>query len=289
MFVKANYEAFAAISDIYTLLVLAITNCASAAIDKDEEGLPVWELGLGLGAVHQSYYTGTKQSRVIWLPIPVPVYRGNTLKSDDDGIRAQLFKNDRAKLDLSMDFNAQLNSDDVDLREGMKDIGNIVEIGPSIEVLLSKKEKSRLHLNLPLRASIEIGENGVESRGFTFSPHLTYHRDLVFADNSWIAGISLGPQFGNADNHDIYYGVGARDVTQNRAAYETDSVYSGSRLQLTMKSNNSKRLMVGFLRYENIDGATFDDSPMVETKNNLVVGFLYSHYFFKSKELVHRK
>jgi len=275
---------------IFTLtLFLAITSGASAAIDKDEEGLPVWELGLGLGAVHQSYYTGTKQSRVIWLPIPVPIYRGKILKSDDEGIRAQLFKTDRAKLDLSMDFNAQLNSDDVDLREGMKDIGNIVEIGPSIEVLLSKKEKSRLHLNLPLRASIEIGENGVESRGFTFSPHLTYHRDLAFADNSWIAGVSLGPQFGNADYHDIYYGVGARDATQNRTAYETDSGYSGLRLQLTMKSNNSKRLMVGFLRYENIDGATFDDSPMVETKNNLIVGFLYSHYFFKSKDRVHRK
>ncbi len=275
---------------MFTLTVfLAISHSASAANDKDEEGLPLWELGLGLGAVHQSYYTGTKQSRVIWLPIPVPVYRGNVLKSDDDGIRAQLFKSDRAKLDLSMDFNAQLKSDDVDLREGMKDVGNIVEIGPSFEFLLRKDEKSRLHLNMPLRASIEIGEAGVESRGFNFSPHLTYHRDLAFADKSWIAGVSLGPQFGNADYHDIYYGVGARYATQNRAAYKTDSGYSGSRLQLTMKSNNSKRFLLGFLRYENIDGATFDDSPLVETKNNLVVGFLYSHYFFKSKERVHRK
>ncbi len=279
---------------MFTFMVfIAISNVASAQSDamgdKDEEGLPLWELGLGLGAVHQSYYTGTKQSRVIFLPIPVPVYRGNILKSDDDGVRAQLFKNKRAKLDLSMDFNAQLKSEDVDLREGMDDIGNIVEIGPSFEILLGETEKSRLHLNLPLRASIEIGKNGVDSRGFNFSPHLTYHQDLAFADNSWIAGVSLGPQFGNADYHDIYYSVGAADATQNRDAYKADSGYSGSRLQLTMKSNNSKRLLLGFLRYENIDGATFADSPMVETKENLIVGFLYSHYFFKSKERVHRK
>lgn len=146
-----------------------------------------------------------------------------------------------------------------------------------------------MHLNLPLRASIEIGENGVDSRGFNFSPHLTYNRDLAFADKTWIAGISLGPQFGNADYHDIYYGVGAADATQKRAAYKTDNGYSGSRLQLTMKSNNRKRLLLGFLRYENIDGATFEDSPLVETKDNLVVGFLYSHYFFKSKQRVHRQ
>lgn len=281
---------FFTIFQMFTLTVILLVGAtASAETDKDEEGLPLWELGLGLGAVHQSYYTGTKQSRVILLPIPVPVYRGDILKSDDDGVRAQLFKNKRAKLDISMDFNAQIESDDVDLREGMDDIGNIVEFGPSFEVLLGETDNSRLHLNLPLRAIVEIGENGLDSRGFNFSPHLTYHRDLAFADNSWVAGVSLGPQFGNSDYHDIYYGVGAADVTSNRAAYSTDSGYSGSRLQLTLKSNNRKRLLLGFLRYENIDGATFDDSPMVETNENLVVGFLYSHYFFKSKQRVHRK
>ncbi len=260
-----------------------------AANDSDEDGLPLWELGLGLGAVHQSSYTGTKQSRVILLPIPVPIYRGEIFKSDDDGVRAQLFKTERAKLDLSMDFNAQLDSDDIDLRNGMDDIGNIVQIGPSVDVILNKTDNSKLSLNLPFRAAIEIGENGVDSRGFNFSPHITYNRKLAFADKSWIAGASIGPQFGNADYHDIYYGVGADDATQNRSAYETDSGYSGSRLQLTLKSNNSKRLLLGFLRYENINGATFDNSPLVETDHNLVVGFLYSHYFFKSKTRVQRK
>ena len=100
---------FSTIFQMFTLMIfLLISSVASAETDQEEEGLPLWELGLGLGAVHQSYYTGTKQSRVILLPIPVPVYRGDILKSDDDGVRAQLFKNKRAKLDISMDFNAQL-------------------------------------------------------------------------------------------------------------------------------------------------------------------------------------
>ena len=275
---------------LFILILFISLNCStSAASDSDEEGLPLWEIGLGLGAVHQSSYTGTKQSRVILLPIPVPIYRGKIFKSDDDGVRAQLFKNERAKLDLSMDFNAQLDSDDIDLRKGMDDIGNIVQIGPSVDVLLNKTDKSKLSLNLPFRAAFEIGENGIDSRGFNFSPHITYNRNLSFADNSWVAGASIGPQFGNADYHDIYYGVGAGDVTQSRPLYETDSGYSGSRLQFTMKSNNSKRLLLGFLRYENINGATFDNSPLVETDHNLVIGFLYSHYFFNSKKRVQRK
>lgn len=272
------------------LLIFLGFNCtAIAASSNDEEGLPLWEIGLGLGAVHQSSYTGTKQSRVIVLPIPVPVYRGEILKSDDDGVRAQLFKNERAKLDLSMDFNAQLDSDDIDLRKGMDDIGSIVQIGPSIDVILTKTDKSKLSLNLPFRAALEIGENGLDNRGFNFSPHITYNRNLAFADRSWVAGVSIGPQFGDADYHDIYYGVGIDDATQHRSAYNADGGYSGSRLQLTMKSNNSKRLLLGFLRYENINGATFDNSPLVETNHNLVIGFLYSHYFFKSKKRVKRK
>ena len=109
---------------------------------------------------------------------------------------------------------------------------------------------------------------------------------LPFADKSWIAGVSLGPQFGNADYHDIYYGVDAVDETQSRSAYKTNGGYSGSRLQLTIKSNNRKRLLLGFLRYENIDGATFDYSSLVETNHNLVIGFLYSRYLFKSKQRI---
>ena len=278
--------SFSAIQNVYAAKIEANIEENKAQINKNETGLPLWELGLGLGAVHQAYYTGTKQSRVVLLPIPVPVYRGKILKSDDDGIRAELFKSKRAKLDISMDFNPQLKSDDVDLRAGMDDVGNIVQIGPSIEVSLSKNKKSELNLNLPFRAAIEIGEAGVDSRGFNFSPHLTYHHKLTFADKSWIAGVSLGPQFGNADYHDIYYGVDAVDETQSRSAYKTNGGYSGSRLQLTMKSNNRKRLLLGFLRYENIDGATFDNSSLVETNHNLVIGFLYSRYLFKSKQRI---
>ena len=51
-----------------------------------------------------------------------------------------------------------------------------------------------------------------------------------------------------------------------------------------MRSRNEDRVWVWFLRYENIDGAEFDDSPLVETDHGTSVGLIYSRFLFKSKK-----
>jgi len=121
------------------------------------EDLPLWELGLGIGALHQPYYIGTKQNRSFAFPVPVPVYRGSILKSDDQGVRAELLKSDRLRLDLSLDFNLAIDSDDVDLRAGMPDIDSRLQIGPSLEIKLAESDREQWLLNLPVRASIGVG------------------------------------------------------------------------------------------------------------------------------------
>ena len=268
-----------------TLLMLVPVQIYANEVNKSAELLPLWELGVGFGAIHQSYYTGTKQTRQFAFPTIVPTYRGKVFKSDDEGIRAQLFKSDRIKLDLSADLNLSIDSDDIDLRLGMDDIENIVQFGPSFEVLLKETSNSRLFLNVPIRGVFEVG-SGMESSGFNISPNIFYQRDFTMLDNKWKFGATAGPQFGSSDYHNIYYGVDDQFVTADRAVYKTNSGYSGSRVQLTLNSKNQKRFMLWFLRYENIDGASFDDSPLVETNSNLTVGFLYTHNFFKSKTLV---
>ena len=99
---------------------------------------PLWELGLGAGVLTQSYYTGTKQQRNFAFPVVLPIYRGDIFKSDDKGARAQLFKNSTYQLDISADFNPAIDSDEVNLRKGMPDIGNLLEIGPSLKITLNQ-------------------------------------------------------------------------------------------------------------------------------------------------------
>lgn len=274
-----------------TLFFSAIFFCqvgfADQTSDKTKKELPLWELGLGIGGLHQPYYVGTEQTRTFAFPVPVPVYRGDILKSDDDGMRAELINGSRFKLDLSLDFNLAVDSDDVDLRQGMDDIGSLLQVGPSLQFKLADSEHDEWLLNLPLRANLEFDE-GVDSAGYTFAPNITYFNHFSWSGKPWRAGFALGPQFGSKDYQNTYYGVAAQFATDERPEFEAGSGYSGSRLLLSLRSKDKDRLWVWFLRYENISGASFEDSPLVETSGGLSVGVIYSRFLFKSKKTVRR-
>jgi len=246
--------------------------------------LPLWELGFGAGGLHQSYYTGTQQTRSYAFPIVLPVYRGDFLKSDDKGVRAQLFEDDIFKLDFSFDFSFALRSDDVDLRRGMDDIGSLIEVGPALEIKLFEDESSKWFLKLPLRSVTEVDDGRFSSAGYNFSPAISLEKK--FAGSSWEVGASLALQFGDQKYNSIYYSVAPEFATVNRSTYEAGSGYAGSRFQLALTSRTPKNLLVLFLRYDNISGAVYDDSPLVEIKDNTTVGFIYGRYLLKSKQLV---
>lgn len=283
MFIRSHLLQLISFQSKFLLTIFLTFATASQA-----EELPLWELGLGIGAIHQPYYVGTKDTRTYAFPAPVPVYRGDVFKSDEKGMRAELVDEERYKLDLSLDFNLKIDSDDVDLREGMDDVDTMLQIGPSLEVKLAETENTRWELNLPVRASFAIDSYGVDGSGYNFSPNVTYYRHFQWNDIPWRAGVALGPQFATHKYQNIYYGVDEEFANANRSAYRADSGYAGSRLLLTMRSRNKDRVWVWFLRYENIDGAEFDDSPLVETNLGTSVGLIYSRFLFKSKKTVTR-
>ncbi|MBX2867288.1 MAG: MipA/OmpV family protein [Acidiferrobacterales bacterium] len=260
----------------------AVVFTASAA---QAERLPVYELGIGPGAIYQNYYLGTKDTRSFAFPAIVPIYRGETFKSDEEGARAQLFKDDKYKLDLSVDFNLAIDSEDIRLREGMPDIDSVLQIGPSLQITLDKNADREWRIRLPLRFGSTIGSD-FETAGFTFSPDITYLRDLHFAGSPWRLGLSAGPQLGTSDYHAVYYGVDEAFVTADREAYDPDGGLTGYRFLATFTSKTPKRITSWFLRYENLSGAAIEDSPLVEQSDGWTVGFIYSVLLFKSKKLV---
>lgn len=275
-------------SEIKTYLVSVLVLLSLLGIRVHAEELPLWELGLGIGGLHQPYYVGTRQTRTFAFPVPVPIYRGDVLKSDDAGVRAELLNNERYKLELSLDFNLAIDSDDVDLRAGMPDVDSRLQVGPSLEVKLADGEHDHWLLNLPVRANFGFSSDGIDESGFTFAPNITYFRDFEWNSKPWRAGVALGPQFSTRDYQNVYYGVDQAFATDTRPAYEAASGYSGSRLLMTLRSKDKDRLWVWFVRYENISGATYEDSPLVETNDGLSVGVIFSKFLFKSKKTVKR-
>jgi len=259
----------------------------AASSPASSEVLPVFELGIGLGAIHQNYYPGTEDTRSFAFPAIIPIYRGEHLKSDEEGVRAELAKDSRFRLDLSVEFNLSVDSNEITLRQGMPDIDNILQIGPSLQYTMAKTDDTEWLIRLPVRAGFAIGDNST-SAGVTFGPDITYLKEVRFLNNPWRLGLSLGPQFGTAEYHDIYYSVDEQFVTPSRSEYQADGGLSSYRFLLTFTSKSPRRITSWFLRAENLSGSVIEDSPLVETDNSLTVGFIYSFTVFKSKRMVER-
>lgn len=257
-----------------------------ASLFVEAEELALWELGFGFGGLHQPYYVGTKQTRGEVFPVVIPVYRGDIFKADDKGMRAEFFKNDRYKIDVSADFSFSVDSDDIDLRKGMNDIGNLLELGPSLEYKLFQNEVDSWLLKFPVRIVTEIDDRNLSSSGISFAPSLSLEKKIK--DSSVKLGISISLKLGDEKYNSIYYSVAPRYQTIDRPSYDARSGYAGSRFQLALTSKANDNLLVFFLRYDNINGAVFDDSPLVEVKDSVTLGFIYNRYFFKSKKLVYR-
>src|SRR4051812_37141382 len=78
----------------------AALGCATGLAQASQE--PLWEVGLGLGAIHFPQYRGSEQTKNYVLPTPYFTYRGEFLKADREGARGVFFRNDNVDLHMSV-------------------------------------------------------------------------------------------------------------------------------------------------------------------------------------------
>jgi MipA family protein len=257
--------------------------------------LPKWELGLGAGLLNLPAYRGAQGRKNFVLPVPYLAYRGERIKVDEEGMRGELLKNNRMHLDFSVAGSLPVSGND-GARKGMKNLAPVGEIGPSLEIILAqnghrhKGWEQQWWVRFPLRAALSVGDPWVGHQGWVFSPHFNWVWVKGVDRARWRWNLSAGPIFASRAYHDYFYTVSSGDANASRPAYEADAGYSGSRATLGLSVNSKKWFVGAFLRYDNLSGATFEDSPLVETREYLAVGFAVSRIFVRSGEqAAHKK
>ena len=75
-------------------LLICSAALALSATTAHAEEKPLWEFGLGAGALAFPDYRGSDEARIYPVPVPYFVYRGPILKADRDGLRGKLFNRD---------------------------------------------------------------------------------------------------------------------------------------------------------------------------------------------------
>ena len=249
---------------------------------------PLWELGIGGGFLLMPDYRGSDKTRAYLLPFPYAVYRGGIFRLEDKRIAVRVFKNDRVTLDASGYGAVPVKSDDNDARAGMPDLDPTFELGPALRIKLldSKENKYLLSAALPLRAVFSTDFRSVRYEGWVFSPRLNFEKGDVIPGTGLYLGVSAGPIFGDRGYHKYFYEVEQAYARVNRPAYSPGAGYSGSTLTVGLGKNYKQFMFHTFVSADFLQGAVFEESPLVMTKTSWMGGFSVTWVFLKSEKTV---
>lgn len=264
----------------------ALLAAASALPVHGAEEKPLWELGLGVGAVAFPDYRGSDHQRVHGLPVPYFVYRGEFFKADRDGIRSIFFDSDRVQLNISLAASLPVDSDGNGARRGMPDLDPTVEIGPSLEFNLwrSSSRQARVDLRLPVRAAYTV-RGAVKHVGVTFTPFINLDLD-PFGHSGWNLGMMAGPIYANTRQHRYFYDVEPEFALPGRPAFKASGGYSGTQFIAALSKRFDRYWVGSFVRYDILRGAAFADSPLVERDHAWAAGVAIAWVIGESSQKV---
>jgi outer membrane scaffolding protein for murein synthesis (MipA/OmpV family) len=244
---------------------------ASVAVHAQESGLPLWEAGVFGGAASTPAYPGADSQTSRALVIPYLIYRGEVFRSDRGGIGARVFRTTDLELDIGFAGSLPSNAKDTDAREGMSDLGTLIEFGPRVKWTLARPSaSSQVRLELPVRTVLEFN-SGVNAQGVAFEPELVIETRNIAG--GWSLSASTSLVWGDRKLNNYFYGVTPQFATISRPAFEAQSGLIATRVGLsTSKEITPDVRIFGFARYESYSGAANLASPLHQASGGSSVG-----------------
>ncbi len=263
-----------------------MSSCAVLGGQARADDKPLWEFGLGLGAVAFEDYRGSATAHAYPVPVPYIIYRGEYLQADRDGVRGKLFNQDWLEINVSGNLTTPVRNDRE--RSGMPDLRTTVEVGPAFDVHLFKTgdAKYKLDLRMPVRVAATV-ESSPRFIGGTFTPR--FNLDILdpFGCSGWNLGLALGPEFADRRYNQYFYSVAAPYATASRAEYRSAGGYAGTQSLAALSKRFPKFWVGAYLRYDRLDGAAFVDSPLVQRESYWSGGIGFAWMIGQSSRLVH--
>lgn len=245
---------------------------------------PLWEIGAGIGTVSTPDYRGSDRRGSTLVPIPYFVYRGEIFKADRSGVRAALLARERLELNLSANLSLVPGNRDNPERQGMPALRSVAEIGPTADFTLwrSADRLDKLALRLPLRAAVTVASKP-QHIGWLFSPNLQWS----MADaRGWKFSLQAGPIYASRAFHSYHYAVTPAQATIERPAYAAAGGYSGMQATAILSRRFAHIWSGAYLRYDNLNGATFINSPLVRQRDAVAAGIAFAWVFGTSSTMV---
>ncbi len=273
------------------LLLPALTRAAATPPDEPADD-PLWEVRLaGFGSYGQAY-PAAEDSQLNVVPLPFPIYRGKFLRVGDDTekpVRTRIFRRDRIKLDIDFGLNFPVDSDEVDVRNGMPDLDLLAEAGPELEVQFTNQLLGGdLFLALQARGAVSLDGLDPSWRGMVFSTEFKHKRQLFSQRTELLT--RLTPEWGSNDYMDFFYTVDPAFATASRPAYQARSGYLGTKLSFVLAHDFTREFEIRTgVRFGFYGGAANRNSPLFANDTTTVAYVAFLWKFWESDRRVPRR
>jgi MipA family protein len=252
----------------------ALSDTTSLAITQ--KPVPLWEFGITAVSARLPHYIGSDEYENYLYPLPYVIYRGDILRADREGLRGIFYK--RADFETSLSFwgNPPV-SDDNDARREMPELDAIGEVGPALRYYFYRhKWQDHLYLQAAWRTAFSFGLDGgldMDYQGWHSSIDLSYQNKSLFEDQKLSIFFKAGLHFTDSIYNNYFYGVDRQYATSRREQYAADGGYAGFSLSSSLYKALTPKLAIGcYARWNNLNGAAFEESPLVRDNNNYSVG-----------------
>lgn len=263
--------------------------CVATDSESEKEKLPLYEYGIAGIVAQLPHYRGSDEYTSYALPLPYFIYRGERIRANRDGVRGIFWRNKHFETDISLSGNPPV-TDDNDARDGMGELDGLIEVGPALRYYFYEYgERDSFFLQWNIRAGFSFGlDDGfdVSYQGIISDGALVYRNSSYLRDKNIRFSVKTGPQFGDSEIHSYFYEVAPEYVADSRGQYSGEAGYAGWQLSGSILKELTPKFWLSFYgRYMNSSGAAFEDSPLVETTNNYVVGTMLLWKFGESDRL----
>ena len=239
------------------------------------------EAGLGLSMVNVPHYVGSDEAEQYVLPFPYLRYRSDKITIDRNLIQGNLWQSGNWSLEISLGGAVKVDSDKSQARQDMDDLDFIIEAGPALHYyfLGDRSKGNALFLELPIRFANSTDFTQASYRGTTFNPRVVWRREYFLGIYEVRPQLSMGLRSASSHYHDYIYGVDNQFVTSERSAYKAEHGYGGWQAGYSTAVLWSDWMAAGFMRYVNITGAAFEESPLVKTRSSFILGMAVAYLF----------
>ncbi len=283
------------IPPVFLMVALLLGAVPAAIAETGDQGAgmaeaPLWEFVLFNTAARIPHYRGSDEAKWYFVPLPYIIYRGEYLRVDREGLRGIFHEGEFFETDISLFGNPPVE-DDNEAREGMADLDPLFEAGPEIKwYFLGRNPPDELYLRAALRGVFSFGLDGGIDMGYEGlhgGVALKYDNNTLLRDQGIGFGLTIGVDVTDSRFNDYFYRVSPEDVRPGRPRYETEDGYAGFSIGLSVGKRFTDALGVGvYGRWDNIDGAAFEESPLVKRTDNFFFGTILTWRIHASERTV---